>query len=475
MPNIAIQKRSINTVCDEFLSLNMCSSLSSGTLLKLVEGGFLPSTNNLQTFYISSNVLNYKPAKLYFGSAKKINKPDLSRQWFVYYSYRNPSTGKLERQPPIYKDINTYNTIGERKEYGQALIIIINDLLKAGFSPYEDFVSKEDGALNKNILSCAEFYLAEKKKYLAPKSYTPYSQHVGWFVDWLKETHLTHLNIDQIKRYQIMKFLSDYRERSEKYATETKSKTKRKVASNRQINNIKDNISSFFNYFKTNFEDDVAKNPVKGIAALPYKTQGNKAYTDRQIELLKNLMLEHNPRILTFCEMVYESCTRPHEETRMLKVMDLEFDQNRIHIRPELSKEGRSEYIPMGGRYMSSLKEYIAGYAEDDYLFSVNRNLGANKYNRIKPGPLTPGNEPISEWTLRTWYKDIKDKAGLDETWSIYSWTHTYCVRAYLDTKDVYFIQIKKRHTLLSTTCNYLRNLGLFVDLNQIADSVRGI
>ncbi|MDB5288585.1 MAG: Site-specific recombinase XerD [Mucilaginibacter sp.] len=472
MPTIAALKRSINTVCDEFLSLSMCSSLSSGTLLKLVEGGFLPSTNNLQTIFASSNVLNYKPAKLYLGSAKKANKPDLSRQWFVYYSYRNPATGKLERQPPIYRDINTYNTIGERKEYGQALIIIINDLLKAGFSPYEEFVSREDGTLNKNILSCAEFYLAEKKKYLAKKSYTPYSQHVGWFVDWIKETHLTHLNIDQVKRHHIMKFLSDYRERSEKYAAE---KGLKKAASNRQINNIKDNISGFFNYFKTNFEDDVTKNPVKGIADLPHKTQGNKAFTDRQMTLLKSLMLEHNARILTFCEMVYESCTRPHEETRLLKVMDLEFDQNRIHIRPELSKEGRSEYIPIGVRYMNWLKKYTHGYAESDYLFSINRHLGANKYNRIKPGPLVPGEEPISEWTLRTWFKAIKDLAGLDETWSIYSFKHSYCVRAYLDTKDVYFIQIKCRHTDLATTCKYLRNLGLFVDLNQIADNVRGI
>jgi hypothetical protein len=66
-----------------------------------------------------------------------------------------------------------------------------------------------------------------------------------------------------------VQFLSDYRERSEKQAREAKASAKRKPASNRQINNIKDNISSFFNYFKTNFEDEVSKNPVKGITDLP--------------------------------------------------------------------------------------------------------------------------------------------------------------------------------------------------------------
>lgn len=486
MSTISAQKRSINAVCDEFLSLNMCSSLSSGTHLKAVEGIFSPSTNNIQTFLSPGNPLNYKSAKLYFGAPKN-GKPDLSRQWFVYYSFRNPSTGKLERQLPIYRDINTFDTIGERQHYGRLIIIAIDNVLKAGFNPYEEFVSKEDGSLDKNILSCIKFYLSEKEKSLAKKSFTPYKQHLGWFTDWLNDTRLTHLNIDQIKRYQIMKFLSDYRERSEKWASEVKPapkrkpaknappKSDRKPASNRQINNIKDNINSFFNYFKTNFEDEVPKNPAKGIPDLPHKTQGNKAYTDKQINLLKSLMLEHNPRMLTFCEMVYESCTRPHEEARLLKVMDLEFDLNRIHIRPELSKEGRSEYIPMSARYMLQLKEYVADYPEDYFLFSIDRHPGDNRYNRIKVQALTPGPAPISEWTLREWYKSIKRMAGLNETWSIYSWVHSYCVRAYLDTKDVYFIQMKKRHTLLSTTCNYLRGLGLFVDLNQIADNVRGI
>jgi|GEM_PF-6605601 len=475
MPIIATQNRSINAIVDDILCLNSSSSLSSGTITDVLEGVFSPSTNISQTFSNTAAALNYRPCKLYMGCSKKANKPDLSRQWFVYYSYRNPNTGKMERQPPIYRDINTFDTIAERKEYGKALINIYNELLRAGLSPFEEFVSKENGYLNKNIISCSELYLSEKKKSLAPKSFASYKQHVDWFIDWIKENRLSHLNIDQIKRHQVMQFLSDYREKSETAAAAARPSEKRKPASNRQINNIKDNIITFFNYFKTNFEDEITKNPAKGIKDLPHLTRGNKAYTDAQIKLLKQLMLDHNPRILAFCEMVYESCTRPHEETRFLKIADLDFDQNRIHIRPELSKEGRSEWIPMSSVYMARLKEYVKGYPDDHYLFSVDRHLGANKFNRIKPGPLVPGPTPIAEWTLREWYKAIKKMAGLDETWTIYSWKHSYCVRAYLDTKDVYFIQIKCRHTDLSVTCKYLRNLGLFVDLNMIADNVRSI
>jgi hypothetical protein len=41
---------------------------------------------------------------------------DLTKRWYVYYSYRDPETGKLKRRPPIYKGANRYKTKGERME-----------------------------------------------------------------------------------------------------------------------------------------------------------------------------------------------------------------------------------------------------------------------------------------------------------------------------------------------------------------------
>ena len=119
--------------------------------------------------------------------------------------------------------------------------------------------------------------------------------------------------------------------------------TGRKSAGNRQLNIVRDFVGLFFNYFKVNFEDEVKKNPVTGIKKLPQITRGNVAYTEKQIKLLKELMLQHNPRMWQFCEMVYESCTRPHEETRLLKVGDFDFYMNRLRIRAEISKEGYDE------------------------------------------------------------------------------------------------------------------------------------
>lgn len=44
-------------------------------------------------------------------------KGDLSKRWYVYFSFRNPKTGKLERQTNIKGDANKYLTKKEQYNY----------------------------------------------------------------------------------------------------------------------------------------------------------------------------------------------------------------------------------------------------------------------------------------------------------------------------------------------------------------------
>ena len=39
---------------------------------------------------------------------------DLSKRWYLYFSYRNPKTGKLDRMKNIYGKANRYKTKAER-------------------------------------------------------------------------------------------------------------------------------------------------------------------------------------------------------------------------------------------------------------------------------------------------------------------------------------------------------------------------
>ena len=79
--------------------------------------------------------LNYSEPKIYTGGVDiatwskltvKEKKASLKKPWYVYFSFRNPNTEKLERQPNIKAGANKFKTKKERytflKTMQQALL-----------------------------------------------------------------------------------------------------------------------------------------------------------------------------------------------------------------------------------------------------------------------------------------------------------------------------------------------------------------
>ena len=65
-------------------------------------------------------------------------KGDLSKRWYVYFSFRNPETGKLERMSNIYGKVNNYKTKERRMSVLSSYRKNLLFLLKQGFHPLED-------------------------------------------------------------------------------------------------------------------------------------------------------------------------------------------------------------------------------------------------------------------------------------------------------------------------------------------------
>jgi integrase len=65
-------------------------------------------------------------------------KGDLSKRWYVYFSFRNPETGKLERMSNIYGKVNNYKTKERRMSVLSSYRRNLLFLLKQGFHPLED-------------------------------------------------------------------------------------------------------------------------------------------------------------------------------------------------------------------------------------------------------------------------------------------------------------------------------------------------
>ncbi|MFC5194820.1 site-specific integrase [Bizionia hallyeonensis] len=91
----------------------------------------------------------YSTPKIYTANGK------LTSRWYVYFSFRNPITGKLERQKNIYGEANKLKTKKERLNVLKFYKKKLQDLLNQGYNPYQNNLER---------------FLAEKPKTCAPMS-----------------------------------------------------------------------------------------------------------------------------------------------------------------------------------------------------------------------------------------------------------------------------------------------------------------
>ena len=65
-------------------------------------------TFNVESAYDLPMIKNYCPPKLYTANG------DLKKRWYVYFSFKNPETGRLKRVTPFYGEANKYKTKEDR-------------------------------------------------------------------------------------------------------------------------------------------------------------------------------------------------------------------------------------------------------------------------------------------------------------------------------------------------------------------------
>ncbi len=117
--------------------------------------GFILTLN--KTAYKNAYTLNfrtlYTPAKLVIP--KKDGKPTLNGTWYVYYRYRNPNTGVLDKFE-LKQGINRLETISERTKAGNNLKKAINRILQDGIvCKFEDI----------NPLISVSFFICKPKSF----------------------------------------------------------------------------------------------------------------------------------------------------------------------------------------------------------------------------------------------------------------------------------------------------------------------
>lgn len=144
--------------------------------------------------YGTKSMRKFTKPKIFHGG----DEYDMSKRWYVYFSFRNPKTGLLERQRPIYmkvnhKDNNKTDRLKLLKEIQQET----HKLLKEGYSPYPDeHAPKQHFTAEQALMYAFEI----KQSALALASYKDYEYKTKQFIKFLTRHNLKDISIKEIDK-----------------------------------------------------------------------------------------------------------------------------------------------------------------------------------------------------------------------------------------------------------------------------------
>lgn len=346
---------------------------------------------NIETEYATEygkHLKNFSEPKIYHGG----DSFDISKRWYVYYSFRNPDTNILERQRPIYAKANQiYKTKAQRIAYLERVRVTLKKLLNKGYTPSQMIVEPY-----KITEAQLDFALKQKKQILKDTTLRDYSDRLRHFKEYLNSKGLLQMPIHEIKRAIITGFLNDV--------------LKKSGARNR--NNTKTVLSSLFSVLEEN--EIIPINFVKTIKSLKTSPTRNKTYTDIESKELFDYLNKNDSHLLLFVKFVSYAFLRPIEACR-LKVGDINFNDKTLTVRAK-NKALKTKVIP------------DVLFVELDFLKKEDRNAWIFSHHGVAVSD-------TDEINRRDYYskKFLKVKKvfgfGVDHT--IYSFRHTFITKLY--------------------------------------------
>jgi len=410
---------------------------------------------------------------------------DLSQRWYVYFSYRNPETGKMKRMNNIYGGANRLKTKAERYSVLNLYKKRLLRFLKQGYNPFEDntelylkhtqklATTQETKSTTKPVVTEhkqehvsaktpeVEVKNVEKtplkpKENKPPKPTSPkvldafnralelktnvtkaktledYTSRIYKLQKWLKKTHKEITHIEHIEKKHILEFLNEVQLQS----------------SPRNRNNYRSVFSSIFQVLEDN--DIIERNFVKSIKPLKSKPQRHKTYTDKEQERIFKHLEKEDPILLLYIKFISYNFLRPQEVCR-LKIKDINVDEKTLRFEAK-NKVSKTKLIP--DILFDELPD-LSKCQPEDLLFTPNKIGGqweATEINR--------------RTNFGKRFSEIKKELGFNKDYTLYSFRHTFITRLYRAmAKDSSPFEAKSRlmlitgHSTMTALEKYLRDI----------------
>lgn len=379
---------------------------------------------------------------------------DLSKNWFVEFYCRNPKSGKFERQK-IYKGINKFHTVGERRVAAQELCNLYTDKIRNGWSPYIDDLTIYDDNLQyqsaiknyrraKSTNGTFNFFSSKfidhiKNNVNADGTLPTYRSKLRCFDAWLESKRLNDVDIsciDQPVMYDFFSYIINDLERS--------AVTIKKY---RQI------LGAVFDFVKR--DRKLFQNPCFDLPSTKrINDQTPQPIQEFDIEPFRTAITIKDPQLWLAISLEYYCFLRPGKEVRLLRIGDIDFGRGMIRVTPVNSKTA-GRHVPIPLQFLKSMREEykLHTYPRSNYV------LG-------KTG--VPGPDHLSKNCLRYRFVKFRKALNMPDMYKLYSWKHTGNIRADEAGIPRREIQHQNGHTSIQTTETYMKNKRGIISTNIV-------
>jgi integrase len=189
------------------------------------------------------------------------------------------------------------------------------------------------------------------------------------------------------------------------------------------------------------------------------QSTGAAYFKIQQIQQLKSYMLQNMPFLWQPVQWIYYCFIRPGE-LRQLKIGDIDFDDWKIRVPAEVSKNAKTQWVLLPDAFRQAL-EPMCLYQFDPNFYIVGR-----------------GGVPSAEMMPYNWlsrhHLDMLRALNFTDAYCLYSWKHTGVCQSYKAGMGLRQLQMQLRHHSLDMVEVYLRSMGI-LEVDGIRDRVRGI
>ena len=363
-------------------------------------------------------ILDYYPAELHKGTKGK---------WRIEFYVLDPVSDKMKR---IQRRVRPIPNQRYRERYAKIMIGEINSKLEKGWNPIvEDEAPKSFAKLSE----VADQYINRLKKAVKdnekrPDTLRAYSSYVKNLKDWLKERGEEDLFCIRYNRKLMHEFLDDI------YYVRNNSP--------RTHNNYLAFLKLFGNYMLS--REYISTNPAEGIERKKLTSKKRTIILAKDRERIISFVKARNKNYLNLLMTIFFQLIRRTEATK-LKVGDVYLNEGYIKIRPEVSKNGKLQFVSILPGYAPYLINQLQGATNEDYLFSADQ--------------FRPGMNQIKPKIVSDHWSRIRKAMKLPDEYQLYSFKDTGITEMLKAGIPAIDVKDHARHSAISMTEKYAQSV----------------